>query len=380
MASISKTEFSTYRVRYRDPSSASRSKSFKRRAEADAFAATVEVSKLDASYTDPKLGKTRFADWAEDVMATRVNLRPSTLASDASVFRSLVLPHFGHRRLAAVKPIDLHAWIAELIQAGYSPSTIRKAYSLAALVFEAAVTSDLIGRSPCRGVTLPRLSRQEMRFLNVDEIEALATAVDQRHRCLVLTAAYTGLRFGEAAGLEVEALDLLRRRLTVTQTLSYVNGLLTVGPPKTPAARRTITLPAFLADELGGHLGRYGSESGFVFTSTEGAPLRRRNFRRRDWLPAVRASVGLPLRFHDLRHSHVALLIQSGEHPKTIAARLGHASVRTSLDTYGHLFSGLDEAAADRLDALRSGASVSDSRPVGVAEVVPLNRDMQKPQ
>ena len=206
-------------------------------------------------------------------------------------------------------------------------------------------------------------------------------AVDQRYRCLVLTAAYTGLRFGEAAGLEVGALDLLRRRLTVTQTLSYVNGLLTVGSPKTPAARRTITLPGFLAEELGAHLGRYRSDSSdFVFTSSEGTPLRRRNFRRRDWLPAVRASVGLPMRFHDLRHSHVALLIQSGEHPKTIAARLGHASVRTSLDTYGHLFDGLDEAAADRLDALRSGASVSDSRPIGVAEVVPLNRNMQKPQ
>jgi integrase len=284
-----------------------------------------------------------------------------------------VLPHFGHRRLAAVKPIDLHAWIAELIQAGYSPSTIRTAYRLLALVFEAAVLSDVIGRSPCRGVKLPPMRRAEMRFLDVDEIERLAAAIGPRYRCLVLVGGYGGLRFGEAAGLEVEALDLLRRRLMVTQTLNHVDGKLTVGPPKTAAARRTVTLPAFLADELGAHLGRYGSESNLVFTSSEGTALRRRNFRRRDWLPAVRASVGEPLRFHDLRHTHVALLIAAGEHPKTISSRLGHSTIRTSLDTYGHLFPGMDEAAADRLDAMRSAASVSNLWPNGDAEVVPLN-------
>ena len=57
------------------------------------------------------------------------------------------------------------------------------------------------------------------------------------------------------------------------------------------------------------------------------------------------------MRFHDLRHTHVALLIDQGEHPKTIRVRLGHASISTTLGTYGHVFEGLDEAAADRLDA-----------------------------
>jgi integrase len=79
--------------------------------------------------------------------------------------------------------------------------------------------------------------------------------------------------------------------------------------------------------------------------------LHRTTFRERFWLPAVRAAVGEPFRFHDLRHTHVALLIGQGEHPKVIQQRLGHASIRTTLDTYGHLFEGLDEAAAERLDA-----------------------------
>ena len=85
--------------------------------------------------------------------------------------------------------------------------------------------------------------------------------------------------------------------------------------------------------------------------------MRRTNFRRRSWLPAVRASVGEPLRFHDMRHSHAAMLIAEGEHPKVIQARLGHSSIQVTLDTYGHLFEGLDEAAADRLDAAYARAS-----------------------
>ncbi len=82
-----------------------------------------------------------------------------------------------------------------------------------------------------------------------------------------------------------------------------------------------------------------------------GGPIRRTNFRRRIWKPAVEASVGEPCTFHDLRHSHAAILIAQGEYPKVIQERLGHASIKTTLDTYGHLFDGLDEAAAERLDA-----------------------------
>ena len=77
---------------------------------------------------------------------------------------------------------------------------------------------------------------------------------------------------------------------------------------------------------------------------------RRSTFRSRVWLPAVADSVGQPMRFHDLRHSHVALLIAEGAHPAVIASRLGHTSVKTVLDVYGHLYEGLDRNAADTLE------------------------------
>ncbi|MBK5267645.1 MAG: tyrosine-type recombinase/integrase, partial [Acidimicrobiia bacterium] len=87
-----------------------------------------------------------------------------------------------------------------------------------------------------------------------------------------------------------------------------------------------------------------------IFTAPEGGPIRRNTFRSRFWLPAVTDSVGQPMRFHDLRHSHVALLIAQGAHPAVIASRLGHTSVKTVLDAYGHLYEGLDRTAANTLN------------------------------
>ena len=91
-----------------------------------------------------------------------------------------------------------------------------------------------------------------------------------------------------------------------------------------------------------------------IDTSARQRPLVQSQFRHQklvsDWLPAVEDSIGQPMRFHDLRHSHVALLIAEGAHPAVIASRLGHTSVKTVLDVYGHLYEGLDRNAADTLN------------------------------
>ena len=90
--------------------------------------------------------------------------------------------------------------------------------------------------------------------------------------------------------------------------------------------------------------------SGYLFSDSRGGPLRQKNWRARVWRPAVQAAGFPSLRFHDLRHSHVALLISMGTDPKTIAERLGHRSVRTVLDVYGHLYESADRDVADKLE------------------------------
>ena len=358
MAHFRRTDEGRWQVRYRDPSGRERARNFRRKSDAEKFLVTIEADKLRGTWTDPRLGRITVAEWVPTWEASRVHLRPSTRASSESLLRNHVLPYFGELRIGSVIPTQVQGFVAHLESQGLAASTIRQAYLLVASIFASAFESDLIARTPCRGIKLPRRSQREMRFVDADEVEKLADVIDDRFRALVLTAAYTGCRFGELAGLRLNRLDLLRRSLTVAETLTDVQGQVRLAPPKTAAARRQIALPRFLSDELARHLGAWPTErDGFVFEAPEGGPLRRTNFRRRSWLPAVRASVGEPLRFHDMRHSHAAMLIAEGEHPKVIQARLGHSSIQVTLDTYGHLFEGLDEAAADRLDAAHSRVS-----------------------
>jgi integrase len=229
---------------------------------------------------------------------------------------------------------------------------------LLAAALSDAVDNGLIQLSPCRKVKLPKLTAPVMRILEPVETKALAEAIDGRYRAMVLTAAYTGLRFGELAALRTERFDALRRTVRVEESLAEVRGEFLVRPPKSEASRRKVSVPSFVVDELAKHLGEHVNGTGLLFRAPSGGPIRRTNFRRRIWLPAVRASVGEPCTFHSLRHTHAALLIAQGEHPKVIEERLGHASIKTTLDTYGHLFEGLDEAAADRLDKVWQAADV----------------------
>lgn len=351
MAWIRKTDKGRWKARYRAPDRSTRSKTFDRKVDAERWL-RAELAKRDrGEWVDPALSSTTFADWLPRWEATRSNLAASTLAMQAALLQNHVEPWFGDWPLGTVLPTDMQAFIADLEAKGLSASTIRQCYLIAKGVFDSATDAGVIARTPARKVTLPRLPDHEMRFLTRDEVDELAAAASD-YRAVVLTAAYTGARFGELAALSIDRLDLLRRRLTIAHTLSDVQGQWSLKLPKTAASRRQVALPRFLCDALSQHLAAVPPASdGFVFQAPRGGPMRRSNFRRRVWLPAVRRSVGEPMRFHDLRHTHVALLIAQGEHPKTIQARLGHASIATTLDTYGHLFEGLDEAAADRLDA-----------------------------
>ena len=184
---------------------------------------------------------------------------------------------------------------------------------------------------------------------------------------------YLGCRWGELAGLKREHLNLLKREARIVGTLEEVpGGVRYVEETKTSASRRTIIVPVFLVDLLGAHLKRT-PESEFVFCSREGTPLRRSNFRQRYWKPALeKARLDPALRFHDLRHTCASLLIEQGAHPKEIQARLGHSSITTTLDRYGHLMPSLGRQLSVNLDEMRKKvrADVDQARTSEHAEVI----------
>jgi integrase len=349
----------TYRVRYRDPAGHQRSKVFTRKADAQRFLNETETAKLRGTWTDPSLGRVLFRDWLGEWWATTTNLRPKTRDRDELLLRRLALPRFGDAALAAIGQRDVRAWVAELSARGLAPATVQKSYQLLCKVMGAAVDAGMLAQTPCRRVPLPKVERDEMRFLTPAEVAGLADAIRLPYRALVLVAAYGGLRIGELAGLRRSRVDLLRGTVTVAEIVVEVRGVLHIGPPKTRASRRTVGLPRFVVEELARHLAHPGDPAAFVFTAPHGGPLRVTAFRARVWRPATKAAGLDGLRIHDLRHTAVALWIAAGANPKEVAARAGHASVSFTLDRYGHLYPEADSALRDRLDALHGGTQAA---------------------
>jgi integrase len=196
-----------------------------------------------------------------------------------------------------------------------------------------------------------------MRFATVAEVAAVADAIPPRFRALVLVAAYTGLRWGELAGLRVKRVDLLHRHITVAEQLLEVRGRLAFGPPKTGAGLRTVTLPAVAAEALAEHLSTYAEPGpdGLVFPVERGGPIRRSNFTRRVWIPATRAAAVEGLRFHDLRHTAATLAVAAGASTRELMVRMGHSSSAAAL-RYQHVMAGRDAAIAAALDELVQAA------------------------
>jgi integrase len=364
-----------WQVRYIDPSGRERSRNFSKKSVAEKFLHSVEADKLRGVWVDPQHGQIPFGEWAAQVEATRLNRRASTRSRDASYLRSLILPTFDDRQLGAIQPNEIREWVADLENRGYSPATIAKAYQIVSRCFRVAVSDGVVPRTPCRDIKLPRNDRDERRFLSPTEVEQLADAMKNRYRLVVLTAAYSGLRLGELAALRLDDLDFLRRTLRVDEQLSRQgSSRMAPGPLKSKKAYRTIGIPAFLADGLAAHLSAYPSSTDFVFSHESGGPLDYGRFRRRHWHPAVELSVGEPCTPHDLRHTHVAMLIADGQSPRYIADRLGHKSTRTVLDIYGHLYEDADEAAMEGLELLRGAAQTDKGRTKDGQRVISLDR------
>ena len=357
MAWVRKLPSGKYQGQYRDPHDRVRSTgTYLRKSDAKTEADEQERRVRRSEWTDPELGRESVAAWAAHYLKTTLNQRESTRVRDESYVRNHILPTFGALALAEVEPTNVRTWVEGLSQT-HAPATVAKSYQLLARIFAAAEDCGYVRRSPCRGVTLPRVERQEMRFLSAAEIEHLANGVPARHRALVLTCGYLGLRWGEAAGLKRQRLNLLKGTLEVAEILTEVQGRLAFGPPKTSSSRRTLSVPPFLVEVLAEHLEAHTTHPELVFSGRDGGPLRRSTFRRRVWLPAIERAGLAPLRFHDLRHSAASLLIAANVHPKIIQTRLGHSSITVTLDVYGHVLPRLDEAVSTALEDTRREAS-----------------------
>ncbi len=362
----------SWQARYTAPDGHERTKRFERKVDAERWLDTNGADIARGQWIDPKGGRIKFSGWAEQWKATTVGLRPSTRVRDLGYLHRYILPTFGDMALSSIDHMTVSGWVAQLTAAGpepwwdrskqpkrkrrsISPATAVKAHQILGKIMTTAVDAGKISASPCERVPLPRIEREEMRFLTTTEIDQLADSIAPRYRALVLIGAYGGLRIGEMAGLRRGRVDILRSRIEVAEICVEVAGHLTYGPPKTRAGRRIVTLPRSVVKILDEHLADYtpADPQAFVFTAPEGGPLRVPQWRRRQWKQGVATADLAPLRPHDLRHTAVALWIAAGANPLEVSRRAGHTSVSFTLDRYGHLFPEADASVADRLEELR---------------------------
>ena len=345
-----------WRARYYGLDGRERSKSFARKIDAERWL-SAQLVKLDrGEWVDPDLGRVPWAEYSEHLQASRVHVADRT-AETYRACHARAAPLLGDIPLNRLSTELLRGVISDLTKTGYAPETVAKTMRWVRLTLNQAVRDRRIVTSPANGIQLPVPRRSDMRLLDPQQVELLAEAMPDRYQSLPIVAAYTGLRWGELAGLLVGNIDMLRRRLTVRTSLIEAAGVPPrLGSPKTAASERTITLPKIVTETLGVHFHSHPPVDGLVWTTERGEFLRRGSFSR-IWRKAVAESVGQPCVPHDLRHSQASWLIAAGEHPKTIQTRLGHSSIQVTMDRYGHLMEGLDARTADRLDKLAEGWS-----------------------
>jgi integrase len=276
-------------------------------------------------------------------------LRPRTRNVYATSLTMHVYPRLGRMRIQDVSEDRIARLLADLRdEAGLAPGTIRGVLTPLGRVLGYATRRGLIPQNPVRQLERgerPKLERREMRILDSAEIGRLLNHALLNYRALLTTAVFTGLRQSELLGLVWADVDLDAGIVKVRKQLDR-SGERVV--PKTPKAVREVDVFPALVQVLRAHreamLARgFTKQTDYVFTTETGTPMYWRNVSARGLGKAVvRAGLdeeGKPsLRFHDLRHTYASMLIGQGEDVTYVAAQMGHASPKITLDVYARLF------------------------------------------
>lgn len=372
---------------------------FDTRAQGERFAKELDVlgwrEALERAESRGKgQGKLTVDEYAGRHIDTLVGITAGTRVSYERIYARVWAPAIGHMLMEDVDRHDIMAAVRQLSDDGKADKTVANAYGLMATIFRAAVADGVVPASPCRGIRLPRATehnRAEMQILDHDEFEALIEEIPDHYKPLVVTLVGTGIRWGEAEGLEVRDLVLTEDHpmLMVRRAAKWnaSKARREVGPPKTKKGRREIELAPEVADVLR-PLIRGRASTARVFTAPAGGELRHRTFWSDIWRPALfragqcaehrvdgcacgtahpkrckvhdsapppcgcAGTLAKPIRIHDLRHTAASWMLAAGIPPHVAQVILGHESIKTTVDTYGHLMPEGRRAVATAMSAI----------------------------
>ncbi|BBG02797.1 integrase [Pseudonocardia autotrophica] len=396
MAWVCKSARSTWRVRFRrDDGSIGTVNGFASETAARQHAESMETDQRRGVFLDPDGARTTVGEWVEQWLDA-LDVYDTTEAQYRSLLRNHILPRWGEHGLGEISAIRVNAWYKQLRADGYAASTVATIGKLLSMLLSDAADERLIAANPLLGSRRRRGKRRRERTperpwathqqaLAIADNAARLPGAGQGAATLIVTAGWTGARWGELTGLQRHNLHLDPTGDTTSYlvidpdigALHEVGNRLFLGPPKTPESARTIALPPFLVPLLAAHLRSHPHRH--VFVSPQGELHRRSNFSRRAMRPAAdgtehlaRPAVAVPparpgLTFHGLRHSHKTWMIADQIPDIAQARRLGHILGDKIAQTYSHVAAEVDarllQGLQDRWDkAVADSGDIPDWR------------------
>ncbi|MEX1907171.1 site-specific integrase [Janibacter sp. Y6] len=361
----------TYRVRWRETDGRARAKTFRRKVEADRFAAMVSADIVRGHYIDPDAGKVRFDDYAAQWLAAQT-FEEGTVEMVELRFRLHVMPHLGSRNLADIQPSTIQGWLRTLT--GLLGNYQKVMYANVSSVFTAAVDDGLIPKNPCKApsVRRPKSDPRKLKPWTREQAMAVRDQLPDQFKLVVDLGIGLGLRQGEIFGLSLDDIDLNTGEIEIKRQEKLLGSNRQLfGLPKGRKIR-TVPLPDRVLELINDHVTRYpprsvtlpwdkseGPERTFdlILYSRESRALNRNYFNPKIWRPALRAA-GLEAKrengCHALRHFYASTLLDAGESILALSEYLGHADPGFTLRTYTHLMPSSTERTKAAIDAMLS--------------------------
>jgi len=348
-----------WRARYVDDGGKEHARGFARKPDARTWLDKQTAALVSGTHVAPRDAQMTVSQWCAMWLEGYKVDRDSTVRQ-AKTHIQKIEAEFGGQRLSEVRPSQVKAWVARLSKA-HEASYVHALHSRLSQILGDAVTDGLLGRNPCSRKTSPPMGKQKPYVATTAQVWALYDAMPEHLRVAVLLGAFVGLRVAEVSACRVTDVDFIRGVVTPAQQWP-------AEPLKTDGSSAPIPVPSELTLMLSASVKQWPGEN----LVTDGArgkagPWVIERAVRDAKAALAKQSTALPEKFsfHDLRHYLASLLIASGADIKTVQARLRHASARTTLDTYGHLWPDADESTrtaisvviAERMD---SGNATAD--------------------
>ena len=291
----------------------------------------------------------KLSDFIEIYFSDKQNdLKDRTIKNKRYMMQQHIVPYFGNQMMSEIKASQIIQWQNEIQKKGYSDSYLRMIQNqLTSLFTHAAKIYDL-PVNPCKKVK--RMGNSDSRSLNfwtLDEYKQFIQTMEPgtRYYLMFEMLFWTGCRIGELLAITKADINFEKNQLSINKTYYRTGMQDIITEPKTKQSFRTIEIPEFLKEEIkefvDGHYGMPDTER--LFPVVQEAVQHK--MKRQIELAGVKK-----IRVHDIRHSHVAYLIEEGVEPLLIRDRLGHKDIRITLNTYGHLYPNQQRKIANLLD------------------------------